>query len=172
VPRAPAVDAARVYGLGEPGGRCLTRQPSACVEALGAADAAPPAESRTPRSDDWVIDGTLPPNASALGAPAGVLGDIEPELLLSAVREFGADRFGKFWRSSGSPAAAFESAFGTSLDSWTYAWVVRTYGSIADRPTIRLRDVVWLALALPLLVVVAARHRARVLSERFAGIRA
>jgi hypothetical protein len=172
VPRAPAVDAARVYGLGEPGGRCLTREPSACVEALGAADAAPPADSRTPRSYDRVIDGTLPSTASALGAPAGALGDIEPELLLSAVRELGADRFGKFWRSPGSPAAAFESAFGTSLDSWTYPWVVRTYGSIADRPTIRLRDVVWLALALPLLVVVAARHRARVLSERFAGIRA
>jgi hypothetical protein len=87
-------------------------------------DAAPPADSRTPRSYDRVIDGTLPSTASALGAPAGALGDIEPELLLSAVRELGADRFGKFWRSPGSPAAAFESAFGTSLDSWTYAWVV------------------------------------------------
>ena len=173
VARATAVDAARVYGLGDAGSRCLTSQPGACVEALGAADAAPRPDLRTLRFYDWAIGGTLPSTASALGAPAGALGDFEPEVLVSAVRELGADRFGKFWRSPGSPAAAFQSAFGTSLDSWTHAWVERTYGSIEGRPTIRLRDVVWLALALPLLVVVAAaRHRERVLSERFAGARA
>jgi len=172
VARAPAVDAAGVYGLGDAGGRCLTSDPGACVEALGAPGAAPRADSRTPRSYDWVIDGTLPSTASALGAPAGALGNIEPELLLSAVREFGVDRFGTFWRSSESPAAAFESAFGTSLDSWTHAWVVRTYGGVTDRPTIRLRDVVWLALALPLLVAAAARRRERVLWERLLGARA
>jgi len=172
VARAPAVDAAGAYGLGDAGGRCLTSQPGACVEALGAADAAARADSRTLRSYDWVIDGTYLPTASALGAPPGVLGDIEPELLLSAVRELRADRFGNFWRSSESPAAAFESAFGTSLDSWTHAWVVRTYGGAADRPTIRMRDVVWLALALPLLVAMAARRRERLLSERLLGARA
>jgi hypothetical protein len=133
---------------------------------------APHADLRTLRSYDWVIDGTLPPTASALGAPPGVLGDIEPELLLSAVREFGADRFGNFWRSSETPAAAFQSAFGTSLDAWTHAWVVRTYGGIEARPTVRRRDVAWLALALPLLVAVAARRRERVLSERLLGARA
>lgn len=172
VARAPAVDAAGVYSLSDAGGRCLTSQPGACVEALGAADAAARADSRTLHSYDWVIDGTFLPTASALGASRGALGEIEPELLLSAVRELGADRFGNFWRSSESPAAAFESAFGTSLDSWTHAWVVRTYGGAADRPTIRMRDVVWLALALPLLVAMAARRRERLLSERLLGARA
>ena len=172
VARAPTVDAAAVYGLGDAGGRCLTKQQGACVEALGADDAAPRADVRALRSYDWVIHGTPPPTTSALGAPPGMLGDIEPELLLSAVRELGADRFGNFWRSSESPAAAFESAFGTSLDLWTYAWVVRTYGGAADRPTIRLRDVVWLAFTLPPLMAVAARRRERVLAERFLGARA
>ena len=171
VARAPAVDAVAVYGLGEAGGRCLTNQPGACVEALGPARAVPSADARPPGSHEWVIDGALPATVGALGAPRGLLGDIEPELLLSAVRELGADRFGRFWRSSGTPAAAFESAFGTSLDSWTYAWVVRIYGRVSDRPTTRLRDVAWVALALPLLVVVAARRRERVLSERFAWAR-
>ena len=171
VPRAPAIDATALYALGDAGGRCLTSQAGACVEALQLGGSSARTTPVALHPLDWVIDGLLPMTASALGAPNGSLGDAESELLASAVRELGAERFARFWRSASSPESAFLAASGTSLESWTHAWVTRTYGAVSTRPTIRVRDVVWLALAAPLLLI-AARRRDRVLSERLLPARA
>lgn len=46
-------------------------------------------------------------------------------LLSLLEREFGAERFGIFWRSDLPVAEAFQMAFGQSLDRWTMDWLRR-----------------------------------------------
>ena len=159
VARAPAIDETALYYLSDIGGRCLTGEPGACVRALGVGDNA----GRSTR----VIGGTL-----VTGRAKPLLGDAESEILVAAVRELGGDRFGAFWRSSAEPEAAFAAAFGVTLDAWTHTWAARTYGAVPVRPTVGVWDVMWLAMAAPLLLVIAARRRERVLSERWVESRA
>jgi ABC-type cobalamin/Fe3+-siderophores transport system ATPase subunit len=65
--------------------------------------------------------------------------------------------------SHAAPDSAYRSSSGTSLESWTQQWLTRTYGAVGERPTVRVRDVAWIALAAPILLVIAARPRERVL---------
>ena len=172
VASGPAIDVTARYSLGDAGGRCLTNEPGACVGALRVGAASHRADPATVDPSEWVVDGALPASRSGHGAAGGLLGEAESELLLSAVRELGAERFGRFWRSPASPEAAFRAASGVSLDAWTHTWAIRTYGEVPSRPTLQVRDVVWLALLAPLVVLIAARRREHVLSERLVPARA
>lgn len=46
----------------------------------------------------------------------------EEHLLATLVREMGRDRFAHFWRSTAPVDAAFQEAFGQSLDRWLVGW--------------------------------------------------
>jgi hypothetical protein len=167
VARAPAIDASSLYGLGDAGGLCLTGSASGCLDALGVnngrVDDARPATDRLA----WVMDAaTSRYTTMPLARPTASLGAAENGLLADAVRSVGPERFAEFWRSGSKPDAAFLTSTGTSLESWTQQWLTRTYGSLGERPSVRVRDVAWLAIAAPLLLVVAARPRERVLDAR------
>jgi hypothetical protein len=166
VARAPAIDASSLYGLGDAGGLCLTGSASGCLDALGVKSVG--AGDERPGTDRlaWVMDAATSTYATSPRArPTTSLGAAEDGLLADAVRSIGPDRFAEFWRSGSRPDAAFLASTGTSLDSWAQQWLTRTYGSVGARPTVRVRDVVWLAMAAPLLLVAAARPRERVLAE-------
>jgi hypothetical protein len=100
---------------------------------------------------------------------SGTLGEEEARFLADAVRDLGPDRFARFWRSDAAPEVAFAAAGAADLIPWTGAWVARTYGGAPQRPTPGVRDLTWLAVTIPLLVVAAGRRRERVLSERLLG---
>jgi hypothetical protein len=165
VARASAIDAAALYGLDDAGGRCLTGVAGGCLDALSASSAA---RTATPLALERgaIIDPSAPvayvAGARVRNAP---LGNAEDELLADAVRSIGVDRFAKFWGSQSTPDSAYRSSSGTSLESWTQQWLTRTYGAVGERPTVRVRDVVWIALAAPILLAIAARPRERVLAE-------
>jgi hypothetical protein len=162
---APAIDASTVYGIGAAGGRCLTGEPGACLDVLGVGQSDTGARSVTSGPPAFLLDGLSAVNAADRVRSRSELGNVEVELLMSAVREFGAERFGRFWRSDSAPDAAFATANGVALDTWTRQWLTRTFGALPTRPTVRVSYVVWLGLAAPLLLVVAARPRERVVAE-------
>jgi hypothetical protein len=155
-PRAPAVDAAAVYSLGPKSSRCLTGKSGGCATALRTTGASG-APSR-------VIDG----NSSGDGGRRRtvMLGDASPRFLADAVRELGSDRFAQFWTSSAAIESAFAGAANVSLDDWTARWLERSYGKQHGRPVIRLPDLLWLTVLLPLFVLISAGRRERVLTER------
>jgi hypothetical protein len=156
-PHAPAVDPAAIYTLSSDAGRCLTRASASCLTALGADKPQPAATS--------VIDGnSLAENPRTRTV---TVGDAAPRFLADAVRELGRARFTQFWTSSAPLESAFASASGVPLDRWTNRWLQRSYGTVRQLPTVHLSDLLWLALTLPVLILVAASKRERVLTERF-----
>ncbi|HUQ80218.1 MAG TPA: hypothetical protein VM076_03710 [Gemmatimonadaceae bacterium] len=169
IARAPAIDATALYYLSDIGGRCLTGERGACALALRVGDRA--GQSTGGSMGAAVIDASVPVSA-AIGGRKPLLGDAESEVLVAAVRELGAERFAAFWRSPAEPEQAFAAAFGVSLDAWTHVWAARTYGAAPARRTVSVRDVVWLAIAAPVLLAIAARRRERVLLERLVASRA
>jgi hypothetical protein len=112
-----------------------------------------------------VIDPEAPTYVGNVRAQNAALGWSEDALLADAVRSVGPDRFAQFWRSASTPDGAYLASTGTSLESWTRQWLTRTYGAVGERPSVRVRDVVWIAVVAPLLLVIAARPRERVLGE-------
>jgi hypothetical protein len=164
---APATDATAMYNLGAAGGRCMKAERGACLEVLGMEHSRRSARRDPSTSSPLLLDSFGPLSAANRARSRSELGSVEGELLMSAVREFGPDRFGRFWRSSGAPDVAFTQATGVTLDAWTRTWLTRTLGPLPTRPTIRGSHVVWLAVAFPLLLTVAARPRERVLAERW-----
>jgi hypothetical protein len=165
VARAPAIDASSLYALGERGGGCLTGRLGACDSALGLEKAALVlpriASDRMPAVLEAARPGQVP---SGLARPT--LGDAEGELLADMVRDIGPERFRRFWRSDAPPDAAFVAATGEPLAIWTRRWLDRVYGPAPQPPAPHLRDVVWLALAMGLAALIAARPRQAVLAER------
>jgi hypothetical protein len=96
-----------------------------------------------------------------------MLGDASSRFLADAVRELGSARFAQFWTSSAPLESAFAGAANVSLDEWTARWLEHSYGKRQRSPAIRMPEILWLVVLLPLLVVIAASKREWVLSERF-----
>jgi hypothetical protein len=167
---APAVDASSVYGVGAAGGQCLTGKRGACLTVLGVGRAEAQDSGIAAGTPAFVLDGAGPISAADHLRYRSALGNVEAELLMAAVREFGPERFGQFWRSEAAPDVAFRFANGITLDAWTRQWLTRTFGALPDRPAVRVSHVVWLAVAAPLLLVVAARPRERLLTARWLGV--
>ncbi len=57
-----------------------------------------------------------------------VLTDAARYLLSDLEREYGADAFDRFWTSDEDVTAAFQGAFGESLDAWAAGWVATYVG--------------------------------------------
>ena len=167
VPRAPVTDQAAVYGLSADAARCLTGALDPCRAALGVTTPTSGTRAGKQATPAARVLDAAPTSAARSGADARQLGFHERRFLADVVRDIGRERFARFWQSDGPPAAAFEAAAGVSLDAWTQRWLARTYGSARARPMPRVADALWLAAAVPLLLVVAARPRDRVLVERF-----
>ena len=165
VARAPAIDASSLYALGERGGACLTGSLGACDSALGLEKAASVLPSIASDRLSAILE-AAPPGHLAPGPAHPTLGDAEGELLADMVRDIGPERFRRFWRSDAVPDAAFMTATGEPFASWTRRWLHRVYGPAPEPPAPRVRDVVWLALAIGLATLVAARPRQAVLAER------
>jgi hypothetical protein len=156
-PRAPAVDASAIYALGSEAGRCLTGSRAHCRKAIGGV----PGDTTRIR----VVDGNS--SGEARGGRTIALGEASTRFLADAVRELGPSRFASFWSSNMSTDSAFLAASGVSLDQWTAQWLERSYGAPRSMRVVRARDLLWLAVALPLLVLIATGRRERVLTERF-----
>jgi hypothetical protein len=165
VARGTALDAAALYGLDDAGGRCLTGVAGGCLDALSIGGAARTATPVTPRRRAIIDPGAPAAYVAGQRVRNTPLGNAEDELLADAVRSIGDDRFAKFWGSQSTPDSAYRSSSGTSLEAWTQQWLTRTYGAVGERPTVRVRDVAWIVLAAPLLLVIAVRPRERVLAE-------
>ena len=87
------------------------------------------------------------------------------DLLGDLVREFGAERFQRFWRSPAPVPEAFREAFGLAFEDWAARWVPERLGRSVTGPTLRWAGAsTWLGLA-TLAVLAAAflaeRRRAR-----------
>ena len=165
VARAPAVDATALYTLSHAGGRCLTGEAGGCLEALRVSDSASLSGPTPAEIDVRVIDPSSPMYDGLANSRSAALGGAEDELLADAVRAIGPDRFARFWALSSRPDAAYLAAAGVSLESWTQQWLTRTYGTLGQRPTVRLSEVMWLAIVMPLVLFVAARPRERILAD-------
>jgi len=144
VARAPSVDSRAIYGLSVGGSRCLTGKPNACAGALR---------------------GAMNGLANSPGQRPAAIGEAEGRLLADMVRDLGPERFARFWRADTTPDAAFATAAGTSLEPWMQGWLSRTYGAAPESPALQVPDVLWLAAATPVLLLVAARRRERILGE-------
>jgi hypothetical protein len=166
VARAPAVDATALYALSDAGGRCLTGEAGGCLEALRVSDSSSPSGPTPAGIEVRVIDPSSPTYDGVANSRSAALGGAEDELLADAVRAIGPDRFARFWASSSRPDAAYLAASGVSLESWTQQWLTRTYGTVGQRPTVRLSEFMWLAIAMPFVLFVAARPRERILADR------
>ena len=166
VPRAPSTDPRAFYGLSVAGSGCLTGKANACVLALGAISAADSTSARAamPRVAS-ALNGSGPRVLTSPTGPAAALGDVEGRLLSDMVRDLGPERFARFWRADSAPDVALAAATGTSLDVWTHGWLMRAYGAAPEDTSIEVTDALWLAAAMPFLVLVAARRRERVLAE-------
>lgn len=163
VARAPATDVTSLYTVSESAGQCLTGSRSGCAEALRV-NASPGDVERGPiRRLAWILDPSVVTTATSTGTPATTLGSAEDQLLADAARSLGTERFRQFWQASSSPDTAFLAAAGVGLDEWTQQWLSRTYGAAPSRPSVRLRDLFWLAIAGPIALLIAARPRQRVL---------
>jgi len=160
VPRAPVTDASSLYELHEASARCLTGDATGCRHALRLQ---PSRAVRAPEPGhrlEWVLDANTPSSATG---PA-FLGDGDEALLADVVRSVGHERFARFWRSESAPDRAFLSAAGVAIEPWTQRWLSRVYGSLPPRPSARVSDLLWLALALAVGLFVARRPRERVMA--------
>ena len=69
-----------------------------------------------------IADGYLVRNAGLSGQNASFVADL--------IADRGLDNFRRFWRSPLPVEAAFEEAYGTSLDDWTRGWVRQRVGTV------------------------------------------
>ena len=161
VAMAPVTDAAAVYGISAISGRCLTGVPGACLDLIGAGRSSGSDRPATGELD-FVLDGYVPVSAVERIRPVAELRTVEGELLMSAVREFGPERFARFWTATTAPDTAFAAATGVTLGAWTQRWMRRTFGDTPEPPTARVSHVIWLVASAPLLLLIAARPRERV----------
>lgn len=150
------------YALSADGASCLDHVSVDCLRALGIRTV-PAVTTITMSVDD---EANMP---AGMIADAGVndweLAGVSLDRMFSdVVREVGASRFAAFWRSDAAPDVAFAKATGGSLRSWTHEWLATHLRMRAGRPALRARSLVWLALALPLLLVAAVRRRERLLA--------
>ena len=77
---------------------------------------------------------------------------------LSAVQErFGRERFGGFWRSPLDPPAAFQEAFGESMDLWIMGWLRSRMEPSPRGPGVPLQATLFTLLALGVLAGGAVR---------------
>jgi hypothetical protein len=155
---APPRDRDRWLDLDEPSALCLTRGGSPCLEAIGT--------QPSPRSHAFTPP--APPNVAAGGPFALTGGDGSPtsiglrSLLSEMVREFGAERFQRFWSSPDTPERAFASSMGIALDAWARRQLDRTAVAPSRAAVVTWESVLWLALSVPLLLLAAGRRRERV----------
>ena len=91
----------------------------------------------------------------------GGIGGLAVALMPDLVREFGPDRFRMFWRSSDAVPAAFQRAFGVSLDSWVRGEAISSYGPLelgaGDIPRAGVSALIWALIFLGLTALVARR---------------
>jgi hypothetical protein len=91
------------------------------------------------------------------------LGSRQPFLFADMVRSLGKERFGQFWSSSQSPAAAFQTASGETTTAWTSRWAASQYGPPPSRgPGLGT----WAAIVSALLIAAGAVISHRVAAER------
>ena len=154
-PRAPVVDPSAIYTLDTEASRCLTGDRRGCADALGM-------NALTAGS------GTVGGNSLGEGSRgrALVLGEAAPRLLADAAREYGLTRFARFWTSNAPLDSAFAGAAGVSLTEWTGQWLEGTYGKPQRSRSVQLHELFWLAVLIPVLLLIAAGRRERVLAER------
>ena len=156
-PRVPSADPAAFYTLDPEASRCLTDRPGGCAAALG--------RNAPAGSPTRFVAGNSPGEGSRRSALR--LGDGAPRFLADAVRELGHSRFAQFWTSAAPLDSAFASAAHGSLDEWAARWLERSYGKPQRLPAVRLQELLGVAVVMPVLMLVAAGRRERVLSERF-----
>jgi len=140
--------------------RCMAGDRNACADQvlfprrsalLG--DLSDPRVARTlPSALGGVYDPATPPALTETATY--LLGDLE--------REYGAERFGRFWRSREDVPQAFEGAFGVPIADWTAGWVATHLGPVTPGPALPRQASIGTVLALLLGALAAgAWHRRR-----------
>lgn len=83
----------------------------------------------------------------------GPIGWADGALFAHVEREFGEERFARFWTSEQPPEQAFEAAFGLPMGEWVAGWARRHYGIEPRGPELNAAGVL---LSLMLVAVCAA----------------
>jgi len=166
VARPPATDESSIYSLSRPAGECLTGSSSRCDDALLTNAAAGQLVGLPARRLAWVLDPGTSWDVPSVRREPITLGSADGQFMADVARSLGPERFKTFWQGAGSPTVAFRAAAGMELSQWTQQWLTRTYGAVEARPRVRVRDVFWLVIAAPLVLVVAARPRQVVLNRQ------
>lgn len=145
--------------LSPDGGACLTSGGQACLDAIGLRRDTVGLRAKARRYRGSAV--AIAPAPDEIDMVS--LGEREAHFLADMVRDLGNERFRAFWTSDADPEQAFADAAGRSLSEWTRAWLSRstTPPRRAAQPSVG--DAVWLAVALPLLMVAAVRPRDRVM---------
>jgi hypothetical protein len=111
--------------------RCLAGDEHGCVDAL-----------TTPVTQLQLFEARLPgellpPDVRVFQryAPwSGTLGGLEGAVLADMERDLGPERFGAFWRGSGSVDEAYFAATGVQLGAWLRGWAQARYGTMPRGP--------------------------------------
>lgn len=114
--------------------RCMAGERDACADQV----LSPRRDALLDDLSDARVARTLP---SALGAvydlaPPPAFTQTATYLLGDLEREYGAERFGRFWRSRDDVAEAFATAFGRPIGDWTAAWVATHLGTVIPGPAL------------------------------------
>ncbi|HEX6694494.1 MAG TPA: hypothetical protein VF035_07365 [Longimicrobiales bacterium] len=118
---------------------CLTHDDTACVDAL----LAPP----------WKVrPGAFAAYASLRYRDQSVFGRGDAALMAQVEKEFGPERFARFWTSKLPMEEAFADAFGVELEDWMHNWTEKWYGHRTAGP--QLAAGTWL-LSLAFITVLA-----------------
>lgn len=143
------------FALDAAASACLGSGGSACREVL-----AIDVEQRESVRTSWHRSGNtiVMPQPPGGMAEAGLTG-LDRRLLADMVREFGAERFRKFWTSSAAPDVAFRDAMGTGLEDWMRGWLREAAPAPARTAVPPSGTILWLGVALPLLTLGAVRRR-------------
>jgi len=87
--------------------------------------------------------------------PAYRFGADERAMLTQIEREFGPEKFARFWHSGDSLEVAFASAFGVPLDRWVMQWARSQFGVEPRGPSVPAGTLLVSLFSLGMLVLVA-----------------
>lgn len=87
--------------------------------------------------------------------PLEVFGKADNTMVANLEKEFGADKFEKFWRSDKPVDQAFNAAFGVSLDAWVRTWGRARYGTEPSGPRMDFATLLLSLLSVGILMGIA-----------------
>jgi hypothetical protein len=141
---------------------CLKRSEASC--ALIIADQEPSFGDLIDQVEERIVGAGIPLLESDYDQRRDDGGPATWYILDALEREFGAEAFGRFWRSDEPMTIAFQNAFGLSTASWGFQWASSLEGARADMNVLPSRResglmIIYTLVGLGLALGVATRRK-------------